>query len=503
MEETTSQTNSDPGALGGASGVKTHGAKKNNAKKKRLRIVKKIDGEEVILEPANVWALNAWAPPPKGLDDPRNSGENWAQVYRTDTLRLHPTTEQEMQLFFIGDQTARLINMENFRRRRLFFEKGFIDTGTKIVRELTKNSPEYQEIKKVLGSANFDEVLRMITEPWKSFAELLKKKKEGKLPPWYIPRPPGYRKRDGQRIPIVAVKYNNYRIDLEKKVIRLGYLNIAVQFTGKVKWLIRPNSKQGHLIIFYNEAKKRWYALISVRLTLERRNKGQDSMGIDLGREILATAVMSSGNALLYKGGVLKSDYFYFERRVAKVDKALSDPRMEEADRAVLWEERRRLFEKRKRRRNQIFANLASHLAREAVKRNIGIVFIGHPLGIAQNKAGKGNTNLWSYKKLIDRLATTLENHGIAVFLINEDNTSKKCAWHRVEVERKPRGLVHCPLGHTVHSDVNGALNILKRGLEALGIEAELPRKIRVLSFIPTPCRVVERKNHNPAIKAG
>jgi putative transposase len=498
--------NSDPGALGGTPGVKTHGAKKNNAKKKRLRIVKKIDGEEVILEPANVWALNAWAPLLVGLDELHRYGggaiEGRSVVQRTDIVRLLLNVQQEELLRHIGDQTARLINMENYRRRQIFYAKRGIDTGVKVARELATKT-EYNEMKGILGSRNFDETLRKVAEAWKSFAELLKEKKKGKLPLWLNPKPPGYRKMDGTRIPIIIVRADNYRIDAERKVIHLGYLNISIQFTGKLRWLAKPGAKRGRMEITYDPVKKRWYALISVRITLERRNKGQDSMGIDLGREILATAVTSSGNALLYKGGVLKSDYFYFERRIAEVDKALSDPGMEEADRAVLWEERRRLFEKRKRRRNQIFANLASHLAREAVKRNIGIVFIGHPLGIAQNKAGKGNTNLWSYKKLIDRLATTLENHGIAVFLINEDNTSKKCAWHRVEVERKPRGLVHCSLGHTVHSDVNGALNILKRGLEALGIEAELPRKIRVLSFIPTPCRVVERKNHNPAIKAG
>jgi transposase len=41
-----------------------------------------------------------------------------------------------------------------------------------------------------------------------------------------------------------------------------------------------------------------------------------------------------------------------------------------------------------------------------------------------------------------------------------------------------------------LHSDVNAALNIMLRGLAALGIEARLPRQIRVLSFLATPSRV-------------
>jgi putative transposase len=85
------------------------------------------------------------------------------------------------------------------------------------------------------------------------------------------------------------------------------------------------------------------------------------------------------------------------------------------------------------------------------------------------------------------RLATTLENAGIPAFAVSEDNTSRKCAYHGCEVLRKPRGLIRCPHGHTLHSDVNGGLNVMLRGLEALGIEVQLPRRIRVLSFLLTP----------------
>jgi putative transposase len=221
-------------------------------------------------------------------------------------------------------------------------------------------------------------------------------------------------------------------------------------------------------------------------------------MGIDLGREILVSAVASDGTALLYKGSALKADYFYFERRIAEVDKALSDPGMEEADRAVLWEERRRLYGKRRRRRDQTFANTAAHLARVCLELGVSTVFIGYPWGISQEKPGKGNTNMWSQRKLMLRLATTLENHGIATFAVREDGTSKTCAYHGCEVQRGPRGLVRCPHGHTLHADVNAALNILKRGLEALGVEASLPQQVRVLSFIPTPSgvRVVERRKN-------
>jgi hypothetical protein len=79
-------------------------------------------------------------------------------------------------------------------------------------------------------------------------------------------------------------------------------------------------------------------------------------------------------------------------------------------------------------------------------------------------------------------------------FAVSEDGTSKVCAYHNVEVWRKPRGLVMCPHGHTMYSDINGGLNTMARGLKALGVEAELPRRIRVLSSLATPSRTIPIK---------
>jgi hypothetical protein len=78
--------------------------------------------------------LNAWARLQLELcGDPRISWGRRAQavqrvsVQRTDTLRLLATPELEDFLRHVGDATAKLINMENYRRRRLFFETGKID----------------------------------------------------------------------------------------------------------------------------------------------------------------------------------------------------------------------------------------------------------------------------------------------------------------------------------------------------------------------------------------
>jgi putative transposase len=333
----------------------------------------------------------------------------------------------------------------------------------------------------------------------------LKAAKEGKLEPWQKVRPPGYRKdKDGQRIPIVVVRFDNYRVDLERRVIHFGYWNVSIPFKGKPRWLTKLGAKQGRLIITYDPVKKRWYARVSVEVALEGRLGDGLKAGIDLGRERLIALVTEpinesgEGVALLYRGGPLKADYFYFERKIAEVDKMLSDPKLEEVDRVVLKEVRRRFYEKRRRHREQIFANAAAHLVRLCLELGVAVLLLGYPRGIAQDKPGKGNSNMWSYRRLERRIAVAAENRGIPAFEVPEDNTSRKCARHGCEVVRGPRGLVRCPYGHAMHADINAAMNILKRG------GGKVPTRVKVLSFIPTASKVIAvKKNSNPRVKAG
>jgi putative transposase len=423
---------------------------------------------------------------------------------------LLTTPELEDFLWRVGDATAKLINMENFRRRKLFFERARSNTRKKIdcswKSAWKRRKTEYFDIYKLLGSANFHETCRLIGEQWRSFIGLLKAAKEGRMEPWQKVRPPGYRKRDGQRVPIIVVRFDNYKIDPERKTLHLGYWNVSIPFKGKPRWLTKQGAKLERLTIKYDPVKRRWYARVSVEVTLERKCSGNLKAGIDLGRKRLIAFVTeplngsSEGVALLYRGGPLKSDYFYFEKKIAEIDRMLSDPKLEETDRSVLKEERRRLYDKQRRRRDQVFANMAADLARRARALRVDTVFIGGLRGLAHDKPGKGNTNMWSYRKLKQRLAITLENHEIALFEISENGTSRTCARHGCEVVRKPRGLVWCPFGHTMHADLNAAMNILARG------GGKVPERVKVLSFIPTASGVIAvngKENSNPATSAG
>jgi putative transposase len=96
---------------------------------------------------------------------------------------------------------------------------------------------------------------------------------------------------------------------------------------------------------------------------------------------------------------------------------------------------------------------------------------------------------MWSYRKLMEAIELKAQEYGIRVFEVVEYNTSKHCAYHNVEVKRQPRGVVHCPMGHKLHSDLNGALNIMKRAIGWIPLVIKKP-----LSFIVEHNRVAPTK---------
>ncbi|MGC9208839.1 MAG: zinc ribbon domain-containing protein, partial [Nitrososphaeria archaeon] len=125
--------------------------------------------------------------------------------------------------------------------------------------------------------------------------------------------------------------------------------------------------------------------------------------------------------------------------------------------------ERRRLEGKLSRRIAHLYRTLASHLIKKLWSLDVSEIYLGYPYEIAQDKGNKLTENLWSYRELMNAVELEAQEYGIKVHEVIEHSTSKICAYHDAEVIRSPRGIVKCPLGHKLHSDLNGALNILKK----------------------------------------
>ncbi|MFP3311507.1 MAG: transposase [Caldivirga sp.] len=429
---------------------------------------------------------------------------------RTNVVKLLPNGAQERKLRKLADATAKLWNELNYERRQQFFRREKVDfKGTW--------DKYYEKYKKILG-VNAQAVMQKNNEDWNSFFSLLNLKKKGKLPP-HMRRvsPPGYWKdrETGKRKLIIVIRQDRYVVDEQRHVIILKDFNLEVKFVGRLKWF----GKQGRLEIIYDETKDAWYAHIPVEVGVEEARTGRKSKhivrgerksiqvespkgskvaSIDLGINNLASVVVSDGTWILYKGVRAKEDYFYFQRRIAEIqslrdtlkDKLLSDA-VEELNREV---------RKLARRLLHLYRNFASHLLKQLHELGVSTIYLGYPFNIAQQKGNKFTVNMWTYRKLMEAIELKAQEYGIRVFEVVEYNTSKYCAYHNVEVRRHPRGVVNCPKGHKLHSDLNGALNIMKKATGKIPLVIKKP-----LSFIvehnrvaPTKREVTSKTPRNP-----
>jgi transposase len=440
-------------------------------------------------------SMGSWGPAPTPAGMPREG------IYpvehtnrRTNVVRLLPNGAQERKLRKLADTTARLYNELNYERRQQFFNGEGVDLkGTW--------DKYYEKYKGILGSANVQAVMQKNNEAWNSFFTLLNMKREGKLPP-YMKRvsPPSYWKdrETGKRKLIIVVRQDRYIVDEQRHVIILKDFGMEVRFVGRLRWY----GKQGRLEIIYDESKGAWYAHIPVDVGVEETRTGKKSRhivkgerrriqiespkgnkvaSIDLGINNLASVVVDDGTWLLYKGVRTKEDYFYMQRLISRIQSLRDTLKGKLLDDVIdeLNHEMRRLYGKLMRRLLHLYRNFAKHLIEQLHELGVSTIYLGYPLNIAQQKGNKFTVNMWSYRKLMEAIELKAQEYGMRVFEVVEYNTSKYCAFHGVEVKRKPRGVIHCPKGHKLHSDLNGALNIMRRAIGKIPLTIKKP-----LSFI-------------------
>jgi len=411
---------------------------------------------------------------------------------RTNVVRLLPNGFQERKLRKLADASARLFNEVNYERRQQFFKQHQVDFKSTW-------SKYYEKYKNILVPANTQAVLQKNNEAWSSFFSLLNLKKKGKLPPHMSHvSPPRYWKEEKKRKLLLVIRQDKYVVDEKNHKLILKDFNLEIEFAGRLRWY----GKQGRLEIYYDDVENAWYASIPVEVGVEvtktgkkskyivrgerksiqiKTPKGNKVASVDLGINVLASVVIDDGTWLLYKGVRAKEDFFYLQKKIADVqslaDKARNIGEYEAQE--ELNREKRRLFKKLTRRLHHLYRTLASHMVEKLHDQGVSVIFLGYPYNIAQDKGNKFTVNLWSYRMLMKAIELKAQEYGMKVYEVVEYNTSKYCAYHNVQVSRRPRGVVSCPKGHKLHSDLNGALNILKK---AIGIVISTVKK--PLSFL-------------------
>jgi len=192
--------------------------------------------------------------------------------------------------------------------------------------------------------------------------------------------------------------------------------------------------------------------------------------GVDLGICNFA-AVSFGGESVLYPGGALKEDEYYFAKKKAKCDDSSS-------------REATRLNRTRTGRRTHFLHALSKSIVEERVERGVGMLVVGDLGGIREddendeprNWGDHGNLDLhgWAFDRFTTLLDYKPEAEGIDVELVSERDTSKSCSacGHTDDNQRVERGLYVCDKCDTVaNADVNGAENIRQKVLSSLATD--------------------------------
>jgi putative transposase len=375
----------------------------------------------------------------------REGGQN--KMRRTNVVKLVVDEDMHRRLKELATATAKCWNEVNWLRMQQF-KRGekvnFNETEKEVYRK-------YKDVLKV----NAQQVTRKNAENWRSFFSLIKDKKEGKLPKWFKPRPPGYWKdEDGNYKLMVIVRNDRYEVDEENRAIHLKDFKLALKFKGKLKW----RGKQGRLEIIYNEARRSWYAYIPMEVESNAKPEGSLRASVDLGIINLATVYFEDGSWYVFKGGSVLSRYEYYNKRIAVVQKTLARHKQKRSRHLKL------LHDKRMRFLKHALNSMVRKIMEELKEKGVSEVVVGYPKEISRKHGNKLTANFWNYRYIIKRFEEIGEELGVKVIKTDETCTSKACSLcgEAHEGGRIERGLFKCPrTGKVINADLNGAANIL------------------------------------------
>jgi len=352
-----------------------------------------------------------------------------------------------------------LWNVARWTTERIWSEAGHVPGGPELMAYL-KSHERYAD----LHSQSSQRVIQELAEAFES---------------WYGHRengdqnanPPGYRKYgDHHPRSTVTFKQKGFKHDAEYGRVRLSkgrnlkespYAHDYVLCDYEV---IAPpetqvtNVQQVRAVHEHGE----WRLHLVCRVEIDAaESPGDRTAGIDLGISNVA-AVSFGDEAILYPGGALKEDEYYFAKERAKCD----DPACQEAQ---------RLEETRSARRTHFLHAVSKHIVAECVERGVGTIVVGDLSGIREDEDGEvknwgrhGNLDLhgWAFDRFTSMLEYKAEERGIDVEQVDERGTSKTCSECGTTdgSQRVERGLYVCKsCGVIANADVNGAENIRQK----------------------------------------
>ena len=196
------------------------------------------------------------------------------------------------------------------------------------------------------------------------------------------------------------------------------------------------------------------------------------AIGIDLGLNNLMAITSNIGNiSNLVNGRPLKSINQYYNKKKAHLMSLLEKGKLKSSKRL------RRLEMKRACKIKDYLHKTSRRVVELMEQNNIGTCFIGHNNGwkneVEMGKRNNQNFVSIPYSLLINMLKYKIEEKGGVLIELNESYTSKCsfldneeiCKHETYKGKRLKRGLFLSGSNKALNADINGSLNILKRGI--------------------------------------
>lgn len=290
------------------------------------------------------------------------------------------------------------------------------------------------------------------------------------------PRIPSYKKKDELNCLIYTYA--------DAKLQKDGTINIS----KKIKLPIHTNLKNFQQIRLVPKTGFIQVEIIYNKEINDNRLDQTRAIGIDLGLNNLMAITSNIGNiSNLVNGRPLKSINQYYNKRKAHLTSLLEKSKLKSSKRL------RRLEMKRTCKIKDYLHKTSRRIVELMEQNNIGTCFIGHNKGWKQEveMGKKNNQNFVSipYSLLINMLRYKLEEKGGVLVELNEAYTSKCSFLDNEEIrkhesykgKRVKRGLFLSGDGKALNADINGSLNILKRGMGfSFKVENEIFRPTKI-----------------------
>ena len=335
---------------------------------------------------------------------------------------------------------------------------------------LCKGNENYRALNK--NSAQ--QTIKQVHEDFSSFFALTNLKKQGLYNKKV--KMPNYLDKDGFFTLIFSefsIKNNKFNVPMSPE-FRKKYNNITINVPRNLK---DKTIKEVRIKPKYNARFFEVQWVYELPLTQEKINNKR-VLAIDLGVNNLITAVTNYGDAFIIDGKALKSLNRYANKENSRLQsvKDLQKNKVETTKKqAILWN----------KRNNQVndYINKAVHkVINHCINNNINSIVLGYNKDI-QNGINIGRTNNQNFvnipiAQIREKLSYSCKRCGIN-FIEQEESYTSKADFLSNDLiptygdttnityifsgERIKRGLYKSATGVILNSDINGALNILKK----------------------------------------